>query len=437
MSYPRFTKPMERRMRVISIFTSVLIYSSAIYVYSFYYESETLLKFSFSLFFPVFTTYIFVKLILATSYRYATINDDEVIEQIHQASVALLVPFYNEKVELIREQVISIHNQTKPFDAVYFIDDGSAEDDVANYLKKVCDKIPNFHLYVLEENVGKREAQGKVIQYISEEYIMTTDSDTILKEDCLHELMIPFFEKHGKLEVAAVTGKVVATNEAENILTRILNMRYFNAFESERAAQSSSNSVIVASGPCTVYKSEIIIDNLDEYLNQIFLGKKQTYGDDRCLTNIALRYGDVFYQSTAVALTSIPNSLRGFTIQQTRWNRSFFRESYLGIITFSKLKRFKPLMWIIIELVMFVMILTTIALSAYGMFIVGDNPDVRMIVFIFFLVINSIIRNIYYFNVTFKTLLYAPLYGLIHFFIVIPVKVYSLCTLKNTKWMTR
>lgn len=436
MKEQKYMNPLLTKTRIIGLIIAIIIHIVFIWGYIQIYEYSTALIYGFSIFFPIFMIYIYSKLFFSLFYR-AKKDNKEIKKQIMNASVSLVVPFYNEKKELMEKQVESILKQTKPFDQVYFVDDGSIDKETTEFLSMVCDKIPSFHLHVCEENKGKREAQGKVLNLIDSDFIMTTDSDTFFKEDCLYELLIPFFENKRKKDVVAVTGKVVGINENKNLLTSILNMRYYNAFESERGSQSATQSVIVASGPCTVYRADIIQDNLHEYLNQIFLGKKQTFGDDRCLTNISLKYGDVLFQNTAVAMTFMPENMKSFMKQQIRWNRSFFRESLLGVIALTKLGRIKPLLWIIMEVLLFVLMLTTLSLALYSMFFQDGYFAIEFFSFTLFIIVNSIARNIYYFRITSKAIFLAPIYGFIHLLIIMPIKVYALFTLKDIRWITR
>ena len=58
--------------------------------------------------------------------------------------------------------------------------------------------------------------------------------------------------------------------------------------------------------------------------------------DDRRLTNYALTRGRVHFQDSAVAYTAVPERLNHYVRQQTRWNKSFFRE------TLWALRQFRP-----------------------------------------------------------------------------------------------
>jgi hyaluronan synthase len=344
---------------------------------------------------------------------------------------------FNEDPKLLSAQVDSILDQSKQFDEVFYIDDGSADKTGADFIEKTAKKHAFIKLIKLNKNVGKRMAQSHAIPLVKTDYIMTTDSDSILSRECLKCLLMPFFtDRKKECGVSAVTGKVLAYNESTNYLTSILNMRYYNAFDCERASQSVTGSVLVASGPSSIYKTQMIKDNLEYYKTQKFLGQAQTFGDDRCLTNIALRYGKVLYQSSALVLTEIPDNLRSFRKQQTRWSRSFFRESILGFGQHIKNGRPIAAAWIAMELIMFVAILASLCINIFYMFVPG-YLGYELLAFFGFIIVNSLIRNIYYATVSFGDYWKAPSYGFIHMFVVIPVKLYALFTLKKLSWETR
>lgn len=93
-------------------------------------------------------------------------------------------------------------------------------------------------------------------------------------------------------------------------MTRLIDIRYDNAFRVERSAQSVTGNILTCSGPLSIYRREVVIPNLDKYLNQSFLGVKVNIGDDRCLTNYANRLGKTAYQSTAFCDTDVPENLK-------------------------------------------------------------------------------------------------------------------------------
>ena len=83
-------------------------------------------------------------------------------------------------------------------------------------------------------------------------------------------------------------------------------------------------------GPLACYKKEIVLENMEDWLNQKFLGHEATFGDDRSMTNFVLRKHRTSYQDSALCYTIVPNSHKVFLKQQMRWKRSWLRESLIA-----------------------------------------------------------------------------------------------------------
>ena len=83
------------------------------------------------------------------------------------------------------------------------------------------------------------------------------------------------------------------------MLTRLIDLRYVSAFLAKRAAYSFFGAVLCCCGSLAFYRADIVRANLDDFLDQRFLGRVATYGDDRRLTNYALRGGRVVLCPTA------------------------------------------------------------------------------------------------------------------------------------------
>ena len=127
--------------------------------------------------------------------------------------------------------------------------------------------------------------------------------------------------------MGAITGDVGVTNARKNLLTRLIGMRYWVAFNQERAAQSFFRSVLCCSGPLAGYRRSVLERVWDRYIVQSYRGVACTYGDDRHLTNLVLDAGfDTLFVPSAHAITYAPEGIRGYLRQQLRWNKSFYRE---------------------------------------------------------------------------------------------------------------
>lgn len=246
--------------------------------------------------------------------------------------VTVVIPFYNESKDSLLKLLKGLYSQTYPIEEVFIVDDGSSNEILVELMEE-SQKIfsPKFiqkiRVHRLTKNKGKRFAQAYAFQNSIGDVFFTMDSDGEIFPDTLYELMRPFSDS----EVQAVTGHINARNRKSSLLSYLLDMRYDNAFRVERAAQSVTGNILVCSGPISCYRREIIIDNLPRYLNQKFLGVPAHVGDDRCLTNFAIERGKTVYQETAKCITDVPEKVSVFLKQQTRWSKSFFRETFISL----------------------------------------------------------------------------------------------------------
>jgi len=345
--------------------------------------------------------------------------------------VSVVVPSYNEKPDAVLKTIESLLEQEYPVHEIFFVDDGSK--DVSGYeaIQKLKEtrKLDQLHVHRLKKNAGKRHAQIWAFERVTGDIIFTVDSDGYIYPDAVKELLIPFHDE----KIMAVTGHINARNRDENWFTKLLDMRYDNAFRVERAAQSVTGNVLVCSGPISCYRADVIIDNLDDYKNQTFLGEQVQFGDDRCLTNYAILRGKTVYQSTARCDTDVPNTLRQFIKQQIRWNKSFFRESLIALkIGF---KKPRTLVWVLFELSLW--ILFGFVLLFALLFKLKTVGLIMFVYYLAYLMLSAYARNVFYVLKRPLVFLMAPLYGLIHLGLLLPLRIYALLTIKSNGWGTR
>jgi hyaluronan synthase len=131
-------------------------------------------------------------------------------------------------------------------------------------------------------------------------------------------------------KIGGVSGRTDVANTYTNMVTKMQAVRYYIAFRVMKAAESYFDAVTCLSGPLACYRKTIVMDNLDAWLNQKFLGQRATFGDDRSMTNFILRKCRTIYQDTAVCSTVVPNTHRMLLKQQMRWKRSWLRESVIA-----------------------------------------------------------------------------------------------------------
>ena len=391
----------------------------------------------------IMVTYLFGKMLLSFFYKPAY------EEAVGNKKVSVIIPSYNEKPDAVLQTVESIMAQDYPIHEIFFVDDGSA--DTSGYeailqLKKEYDAMKkevavtaemgasagfdtNLIVHRLKKNSGKRHAQIWAFKQATGDVFFTVDSDGYVHTDAVRELLKPFNDE----DVQAVTGHINARNKNDNWFTRLLDMRYDNAFRVERAAQSVTGNVLVCSGPISCYRREVVMDNIEHYGSQTFLGDKVQAGDDRCLTNYAILKGKTLYQSTARCDTDVPGTFKQFFKQQIRWNKSFFRESLVALKV--GFKKPRTLVWVLLELSLWLLFGIVILLG-----LVLKAKTVGAVLFLYYLAyltFSAWARNVFYILKHPLVFLLAPVYGIIHLGLLFPLRFYALLTIKSTGWGTR
>ncbi|KAH6876426.1 hyaluronan synthase 2 [Thelonectria olida] len=165
--------------------------------------------------------------------------------------------------------------------------------------------------------------------------IFTTDSDTPIKNDGLDEMLALL---RSAPDIGGVTADVKIWNRAESLLARMCSARYWFAFNIERACQSLWRCVGCLSGPISMYRASSLEVFLGPWNLQTFGGKVTTFGDDRHLTNQLLGHGlKTRCAHRTWCDSESPTSFVLWVAQQTRWIKSFFRETFWFPASFSVL----------------------------------------------------------------------------------------------------
>jgi hyaluronan synthase len=228
-------------------------------------------------------------------------------------------------------------NQDYPIDKleVLVVDDCSNDKSVEIIIKTI-DKLyreaerfqtkDRLKYIVQKQNKGKREALAVGAYAAKHELLIFVDSDSFLDPFAIRNLVQPFKDPH----MGGVSGRTDVANTYTNALTKMQSVRYYIAFRIMKAAESFFDAVTCLSGPLSCYRKDIVMENMDDWLNQKFLGQTATFGDDRSLTNFVLKKHRTAYQDTAICRTIVPNRYKVFLKQQMRWKRSWLRESIIA-----------------------------------------------------------------------------------------------------------
>jgi len=240
-------------------------------------------------------------------------------------TLTVVIPAYNEGVG-VRRAIDSVLASAYPADRlrVIAVNDGS-KDDTGAHIEAAASACPaRVRALHLPVNRGKREAVHAGFAAADSEIIATVDSDSAVPPDSLANLVAPFMVDPG---VGGVAGKVLVMNRYQNLLTRMLAVRYILGFDFIRAYQSRLRTVWCCPGALQAYRRALVAPHLGAWRDQRFLGARCTNGDDHAMTNLVLSLGyDTLYQSNAPVLTLVPARYGKLCRMFIRWGRSATRE---------------------------------------------------------------------------------------------------------------
>ncbi len=294
-------------------------------------RAESVIYFKFNKF--LYTYSIITAAFLLSRYLFGSLYRAVPVDMDYTPGVTIIIPCFNEEA-WIHRTITSCINQDYPPDKleVIVVDDHSNDNSV-EAIKATIAKLKSeggrFQAdgrlsYILQDaNRGKREALCQGVLKAKHELVVFVDSDSFLEPFAIRNLVQPFKDP----KMGGVAGRTDVANTYTNGLTKMQAVRYYIAFRIMKAAEAYFDAVTCLSGPLSCYKKQIVIDHMDEWINQRFMGQKATFGDDRAMTNFVLRRHRTAYQDTAVCSTIVPNRYSMFLRQQMRWKRSWLRES--------------------------------------------------------------------------------------------------------------
>jgi hyaluronan synthase len=254
-------------------------------------------------------------------------------------TVAIVVPTFNEGPAIART-IHACRAVDYPAEklALIMVNDGSS-DDTWLHMTEAAAQFPKGSVKCLDlpANRGKRVAMAAGIRAASADIVVFVDSDSTPGPGAVRKIVQGFADPR----VGAVCGLTNTRNVDENLLTRLQQGRYYISFQLLKSAESVLGAVACCSGCFSAYRKSALIEVLEDWENQRFLGVPCTYGDDRALTNRVLKRGWITrYDCQAEAFTDVPDWYGKFFRQQLRWKKSWARE---GPILLGHIWRSRPI----------------------------------------------------------------------------------------------
>lgn len=297
-------------------------------------RAESIIYFKFNKWLYLYS--ILAMVFLLSRYFFGALYKPVPIDINYTPSITIIIPCFNEETWIGRT-IQSCLNQDYPVNKleVIVVDDCSTDRSV-EVAKETIEKLSRdnsrfrvrerVQIIRTEKNGGKREALSLGALRAKTDLLAFVDSDSFLDVFAIRNIVQPFKDP----KMGGVSGRTDVANTYTNGLTRMQSVRYYIAFRIMKAAESIFDTVTCLSGPLACYRREIVLENLDAWRKQKFLGQRATFGDDRSLTNMVLRKHRTCYQDTAICSTIVPNEYSVFLKQQMRWKRSWLRESMVA-----------------------------------------------------------------------------------------------------------
>ena len=324
--YLFFRRRNDRYMFTTSAFVLFLV-TAIIFLLRF----ESILYLRFTTILSVYS--IITATFLLTRYFFGSMYRSTPVDPTFTPGVTIVIPCFNEE-KWIERTILSCVDQDYPVDKleIIIVDDCSTDKSV----RIIQDTVERIHreseryqtesrvIFIKQDqNLGKRGVLAAGVMRSTKELVAFVDSDSFLEPDAIRNLVQPFFDP----KVCGVSGRTDVANTFTNSLTKMQAVRYYIAFRMMKAAESLFDSVLCLSGPLSCYRRQSVVDVMDKWLNQKFLGRKATFGDDRALTHMIVRNHRTVYQDTAICSTVVPHDMDTLLKQQMRWKRSWLRES--------------------------------------------------------------------------------------------------------------
>jgi len=377
--------------------------------------------------------FLFYLVFLAIRYKEVKEIKDELLPV-----CTVIVPAYNEG-KLVYDTLLSLVDSRYPAEKleIVAIDDGS-KDDTWQWLIKAKEILGN-RIVILQQpqNKGKRHALYRGFQMGKGEVFVTVDSDSVVDEYTIRNLVSPFAMRKN---CGAVAGNVKVLNKEKGLLPKMLQVSFTFSFEFVRSAQSAIGGVFCTPGALAAYRRDAVQNCLEEWLNQSFMGKPSTIGEDRALTNMILKQGlNVYFQRNAFVYTNIPEHYKNLYKMLIRWERSNVRETIMmakfAFTSFRKEQKAGIRLFFFMECLK---LTTAIPLFIALLYFVVTHPLLFVCSSLSGALIFSSIQMFFYAKkYNFSESLLAYVYSIYYMFSLCWITPYAILTSGKNGWLTR
>ena len=194
--------------------------------------------------------------------------------------------------------------------------DNNSTDRTAESAAATAERLGLEYRRVFEREQGKHFALNAALKSIRTPLVVSVDADTVLQRHALTYLVARVSSTPQGQHVCACAGALVPENPRANLLTRMQQWDYRLAINGVKSMQASYNSTLVAQGAFSAYWTEDL---------RAVGGWPNAIAEDIVLTwELMDSRGLIQYEPVALSFTVVPERLRHFMRQRSRWARGMF-----------------------------------------------------------------------------------------------------------------
>lgn len=271
--------------------------------------------------------------------------------------ISVIMPAYNEENSIV-SSVKSILQQDYSDYEVIVVNDGSTDNTLETLIKEL-ELVPKMHNFTVglsnaviinsykskkyptvtvidKENSGKADSLNCGISFSRKELVCCLDADSLLEDDALLSVALPFIEEPetviasgGTIRVVngsqVVNHKVIKPRVSNNPLVILQVIEYIRSFMCGRVGWNALNSTLVISGAFGLFSREAII-NIGGYELKTVGEDMEVIMDLHKFYRLKLKkdYKIVFLPDP-VCWTEVPESLVTLRRQRSRWQRGLYQ----------------------------------------------------------------------------------------------------------------
>lgn len=212
-----------------------------------------------------------------------------------------------------RKIVQTLREQTYQNFEIIIVDDGS--EDYSFELGRQMERKGEIDLFLRnKERGGKASAANFAMRYCKGKYIVHFDADCSFDRDSVEKVLIPFYISD---KIGAVSGNLEVRNHEDSLVTKFQAIEYLMYISVGRSVAAYLGLLRIVSGAFGAFRVDLL-----ERIGGWDIGP----GLDGDLTIKIRKMGyDIYFEPSAVAHTTVPNTFKKLAKQRYRWDRSLIR----------------------------------------------------------------------------------------------------------------